>query len=181
MFGPWVAAACLVATPAIAMRFTDEVAWTTSDFVFAIFMLLAVLTPWELTMRSSRDFAALAASAIALGLPFLLVWFTGAVGIIGSENNSANLMFFVVIAIALVGSVLAAFRPAGMAWAMFAAGAAQLAVGAIALIGNMGSEGESWPMDVAVLTGAFTASWLLSGALYRRSARTRARTAVATA
>ena len=64
-------------------------------------LLLAVLTPWELAMRSSRDFSALAASAIALGLPFLLVWFTGAVGIIGSENNSANLMFFVVIAIAL--------------------------------------------------------------------------------
>jgi len=171
-FGPWVGAAALLALPAIAVRYSTEVAWTTFDFLFAGGMFLAVLIPWELAMRTGRDLAFLVGCAIALGLGFLTVWFTGAVGIIGSEDNPANFMFFGVLAVALLGTVFSGFKAKGMSLAMVAAAAAQLLVGAIAYLGNMGVEGESWPKDVIGLTGVFTLLWVLAGGLLRHSSRT---------
>lgn len=169
-FSPWIGAAVLLAAPAVAMQYTREVDWTATDFVTAAVMFLSVLVPWELAMRASRNFAYLAGVAVTLGTAFILVWGTLAVGIIGSENNDANLMFFGVLALAVGGSAVAAFRPAGMAWAMFAAAIAQATVGVIALAGGMGVDGESWPKDVIFLTVFFTLLWTVAGGLFRRAA-----------
>lgn len=167
----WSAAAALLCVPAIAMRFSSEVMWTASDFVVMATLLAAALGAYEFLVSRAPGFAYRAASVLTtLGL-LLLVWMNLAAGVIGSEDNKANWMFAAVIATAAGGACIAHFRPAGMRRTMLAAAAAQLAVGAIALAGDLGTDGAGWPRDVIVLTGFYTGIWLTAAALFGVSAR----------
>ena len=74
----------------------------------------------ELTSRKTGEAAYRAAVILALGSTLLLVWVNGAVGIIGSENNDANLMYAGVIVVGAIGAIIARFKPGGMARALFA-------------------------------------------------------------
>lgn len=160
----WTLAASLLLLPPVAMRFTDEVAWTGSDFAAAGALVGGVGIGLEIAFRTSRSLAYRAGAAAAIATAFLTVWINLAVGIIGSENNSTNLLFAGVLAVALLGSAAGRFRPAGMARATAATAAAQAVVAVVALT-----------IDVrgAVLSGIFAAAWLLSAALFRRAARER--------
>ncbi|HEY0621649.1 hypothetical protein [Sphingomonas sp.] len=160
------AAAALLCVPAIAMRFTGEVVWTASDFVVMGTLLAALLGAYEFLASRAPGTAYRAASVAAtLGL-FLLIWMNMAVGVIGTENNDANMMFIAVIAIGVGGACLARFRPAGMKRALYAAALAQLAVGVIAVAGGLGTEDPNWPRDVIFLTGFYTGLWAVAGTLF---------------
>jgi hypothetical protein len=99
----------------------------------------------------------------------VLVWLNLAVGIIGSENNPANLMYGGVLAVGVIGAVFARFRPRGMARVLLAMALAQALVAAIALIGRLGSPG-SGPLEILTLNGLFVALFAGSAYLFRRSA-----------
>ena len=99
----WSIPVALLLLPAVAMQFTDEVDWNAFDFIFATVMFGSVGLVVELTVRSSRSIAFRAAVALALAAAFLIIWINGAVGIIGDEDNPANLMFGAVLAVALLG------------------------------------------------------------------------------
>ena len=121
----WSAAALLLLLPLVAMQFTDEVNWTAADFVVFGAMLACAGGAFELAARMTRNTAYRAAVGVALAAAFLLVWTNGAVGIIGSEDNPANLMFGGVLAVGLVGAAVVA-AVAGMGYifvatALFAA------------------------------------------------------------
>lgn len=167
----WGAAAAMLLWPAVAMRFTTEVNWTASDFVFMGVLLGAAGGAVEFGMRLSRDPWHRAGMAAAAGGAFLLVWVNAAVGLIGSENNPANLLYLGVIAIALLGSILARFRPRGMALAMLAALAAHLAIGVAALVAGWGGP-SSTPVHVLGVTGVFAMPWLTAAALFHVASRT---------
>jgi hypothetical protein len=94
-----------------------------------------------------------------------------AVGIIGTEDNPANLMFGGVLAVGIVGAVIARLQPQGMARALVATALAQALVAVIALITGLGSAGPGWPGDILVLTGFFAALWVGSALLFRKAAR----------
>lgn len=159
----WGTAVALILLPLIAMRFTDEVAWTASDFVFAILLIGGVGIAGELVVRATGNAAFRAAAAVALLTGFLLVWSNLAVGIIGDEGNPANLAFFGVLAIAIAGAFVARLRPEGMARALFATAFAQLLVSAIALVAHM-----DLPVAIAIF---FVGMWVVSGLLFRIAAR----------
>jgi len=72
-------------------------------------------------------------------------------------------MFSGVLAVGIVGSVIARFRPDGMARALVATALAQALVVVIALGAGLGS-----PL---ILTGFFVALWLGSAWLFRKAAR----------
>jgi hypothetical protein len=175
-------AAVILSLPLLAMQFrvalpdpgsteaTDGVNWTLFDFVFAGVMIVGTGLLLELAARKAPNTAYRAAVTAALAATFFLIWSTGAVGIIGSEDNAANRMYFGVLAIALLGSIVARFRADGMALTMVAAALAQVSVGAIALVGGLGATDPSWPWDVVGATGFFAAPWLGSAWLFRRSA-----------
>lgn len=150
----WAAAALVLILPLVAMQFTDEVNWTVFDFVFAAALLLGVGVLFELAVRKTSDTAYRAAVGIALLAALLLVWVNGAVGIIGSEDNPANLMYGGVLAVGIIGAGLARFRPSGMARTLFAAAIAQVFVTGIALIGGLGSP-LSGPLEIVALIGIF--------------------------
>lgn len=167
----WIVAALLLALPLVAMQFSREVNWTMSDFVFAAIMLATACGTLELAARASGNFPYRAGVAFAVGASFLLVWVNGAVGFLGDEDNPANLMFLGVIAIAIIGSVFAGFRPAGMARAMFAAAAAQVAAALIGLAAGWASPGGGGVYEVVLGTSLFTPLWLASALLFRKAAR----------
>jgi hypothetical protein len=113
------------------------------------------------------------AVGIALLGAFLLTWMNLAVGIIGSEDNPANLMYAGVLAIGLVGAFAVRFRPKEMALTLGVMALAQLVVGVIALSVGLGSTGANWPRVIYVLTAFFAALWLLSACLFHIASRDR--------
>ena len=163
----WAVAALLLLLPLVAMRFSDEVNWSVGDFVIAGALLVGVGVTFELAVRMTGNIAYRAAVGVAVAAAFLLIWVNGAVGIIGSEDNYANLMYVGVLAVGFIGSVIARFRPHGMALAMFATAVAQVLVAAIALIAGLGASGPIWPIGFMVATTFFTALWLGSATLFR--------------
>ena len=157
----WGTAALLLLLPAVAMQFTSEVNWTVGDFLFAGLLIGVVGVTYELTVRVTRSWAHRGAVVCALAAAFLTIWAIGAVGMIGSEENAYNLLFFGVIGVALIGSLIGRFRPAGMAVAMVVAAIAQVAVAA----GGLRSDPRG-----AVLSAGFACLWLLAAWLFRRAA-----------
>jgi hypothetical protein len=166
----WAAAALFILTPLVAMRFTREVNWTAFDFAFAAGMLGAVGLGLELAVRRTSSLPYRAGAGLALAAAFLLVWVSGAVGIIGSEQEDANLLYAGVLAVALVGALAARFRPAGMAWGMAAAALAQILVPVIAAAAWPGVRALVWSPEVPGLTVVFAAIWLGSAWLFRKAA-----------
>ena len=107
--------------------------------------------------------------AVAIVNIVLLFWISGAVGIIGSEDNPANLMYGIVFGIVVIGTLIAWGRAQWLKWVMGLAGVSQAGICMIALIGEMGVDGASWPYDVIVLTAFFTSVWFVSAFLFSRS------------
>ena len=159
----WGGAALLLSLPLIAMQFTAEVNWTGSDFVFMGVMLGAVGLSFELAMRVARSSFYMLGAGLAAGTAFLVTWSNLAVGIIGNEDNRANLMFFGVVAVALVGTLLARLQPRGMAHAMIATALAQAAT----VIATFVLEDQ---LRVSIIVSVFTGMWLLSALLFSKAA-----------
>ena len=169
--GPWTIAAFLLLLPLVAMQFTDEVDWDETDFIVMGAMLFGACGAFELAARMTGNAAYRAGVGIAVVATFLLIWINLAVGIIGSEDNPANLMYFGVLAVGVGGAIIARCRPAGMARALVAMAFAQGLVAVIALAAGLGSEGANWPQVIFVLNGFFAALWLASAGLFRKAAR----------
>lgn len=144
--------------------------WDVLDFAVFGALLAGVGITYTLVTRKSTSNVYRAAVGVAVVAAFILVWVNGAVGIIGNENNDANMMFFGVLAVAVIGAMIARFQPGGMARAMFATALAQGLVAAVALIAGLGSAGPIWPRDILVLTAFFAALWLFSAWLFRSAA-----------
>ena len=109
------------------------------------------------------------AGAIATTAVLVLVWLSLGVGIIGSDGDPANRMYFGVVAVGIIGALVARFRPRGMASALLAMALAQTLIAAIALIAGLGRP-WSGPLELLLLNGFFVAVFLGSAWLFRRAA-----------
>ena len=158
----WGTAAFILLLPLVAMQFTDEVNWDETDFIVIGAMLAVACGTYELAARLAVNSAYRAGVGVAVVASFLLIWINLAVGIIGSEDNRLNLLYGGVLAVALAGALIGRFRPAGMARAFIAAAVAQLLVGVVALTAGY---------FTLVLEAFFAGMWLISAALFRKSAR----------
>jgi hypothetical protein len=157
--------------PLFAMQVTGEVDWDVADFAILAAMLGGVGGTYELAARKAANTAYRAAVGIALVAVFILIWMNLAVGIIGGEDNPANVMYGGVLAVGIVGAIIVRFQPQGMARALVATALAQALVALIALIAGLGSTEANWPDVVITVTGFFTALWLASAWLFRKAAR----------
>jgi len=165
-----VAALILLLLPLLAMQVTDEVAWDLADFVVAGALLFGTGLTFELVARKMDSIAYRAAVGIAVVTALLLVWMNLAVGIIGNEDNPANLMYIGALAVGLIGALIARFQPRGMARALFVTALALMLVAVIALLAGLGSPG-SGPLEIAALNGFFAALFVGSALLFRKAAR----------
>jgi len=109
------------------------------------------------------------AVGVALAAALMLVWLSLGVGIIGADGDPANVMYFGVLAVGLIGALIARFRPRGMARALSATALAQALVGAIAIFGGLGRP-YSGALELLGLNGFFVALFVGSAWLFRRAA-----------
>ena len=168
----WAVASLILLLPLVAMQFTDEVNWDVADFAFAGALLIGTGITYELAVRKTGDTAYRAAVGVALAAAFILVWLSLGVGIIGRDGDPANLMYFGVLAVGIIGALIARFRPRGMARALFATALAQTSVAVIALVAGLGYP-WSGPLELSVLNGFFVALFVGSAWLFRRAAHGR--------
>jgi hypothetical protein len=145
--------------------------WSPADFVVAAAIFAIVGGTFELAVRASGNVWYRSGAATALAAAFLLVWINLAVGIIGNENNPLNLMFFGVIAIAVVGSIVARFNGQGMAGVMTAAAAVQALIGVGVFVLDLGAAEPPGGPGLLGLIEFFALLWLLSAWCFRRAAR----------
>jgi hypothetical protein len=162
----WGTAAFVLLLPWLAMQFTREMAWDLADFVILGAMLVAACGTYEFATRITGNAAYRAGVVTAVATAFILIWLNLAVGIIGNEGNPANLMFGGVIAIGIVGALIARFQPRGMALALVATAIAQALVAVVAGTGH-----------TLILSAFFVALWLVSARLFWKAAREQDRAA----
>jgi hypothetical protein len=99
-----------------------------------------------------------AAVCLAIATSLILIWMNLAVGIIGNEENPANLMFFGVLAVGMIGAFIAHLQPYGMALTLFAMAIAQMLVAMVALIAGLGF--------TLIINGLFALLWIGSALLF---------------
>lgn len=167
----WIAAACLLLLPALAMQFFPQsgVNWTALDFAVMGAMLAIACGLYELGAWLSANAAYRAGFGVAVLTAFLTLWVNLAVGMLGSADDSINLMFAGVLCVAAVGALVAALKPAGMSRAMITAAIAQLLAVGVGLALR-----EFEPREL-MLTAMFALPWLVSAALFRKAARDQSR------
>jgi hypothetical protein len=168
-----LAVALILLVPLIAMQFTDEVAWSPFDFAVAGALLFGTGLAFELITRQAGANAYRAAVGVALLAALLLVWINLAVGIIGSEDNPANLMYIGVLAVFLIGALRARFRPQAMPRVLFATALAQVVVPVVALmIWQPEISSPEVLLDLLRVVGVnafFVVMWVGSALLFRRT------------
>lgn len=160
----WGGAAVLLSLPLIL-----QAPWTILDYVFAAVMFGIVGSVIELAVRTSGNPWYRGGAVMAAATAFLLVWVNGAVGIIGEPGNPANLMFPAVIAIALVGAMVARFRADGMARAMAIAAIAEALVAGPVVAMGLGASEPPGTAGIVLLIAGFTAMWAISAYLFKRA------------
>ena len=159
----WGAAAALLALPAIAMRVSDDVAWSSGDFIVAAALLLMLGLAVEGAVRLRKD-RAMAAGTLLAGLAaFLTAWLNGAVGIIGNEGEPINLGFYALLLAALFASIVAWFRPSVLKWIFAVVAAGQIALG-FAALSMMPGHAVEWG-----LLGVFAALWGAAAFLFGKA------------
>ena len=161
----WSLAAGLLALPAVAMQFTDEVDWTGGDFLFAAIMFTTIGGLLELAARVSASLAYRVGSAMAVGTGFLTIWITLAVGIVGAEDNPQNILYFGIVGMAICVAVAALGDPRALARGMRATAVFQGLVCLVHVIDAI--------YPAVLIDGFFTMTWLTAGALFARAAKER--------
>lgn len=163
----WTTAALILLLPAIAMPFTYEVNWTLGDFVFAGVLLFVPLGIYEVVARKTADPNYRTGAGMALVAALLLLWVNGAVGITDSE---ADLLYVLALAVGVVGTFVARFRPHGMARAMYATALALAAAGTVALVAGMVPAYNS-VFEILGITVLFAVLFVGAALLFRKAAR----------
>ena len=168
-----LATSSILMVPLVAMLFTNEVNWKLSDFIVMGSLLFGTGLAFVLISRILDDIAYRAAVGISVVAGLLLIWMNLAVGIIGSEDNPANLLYAGVLAIGIVGAGIARFQPRGMSYTLFATALAQMLVPVIALVIWRPSLTEPpGIVGVFMLNAFFAALFVVSALLFRRVVQT---------
>jgi hypothetical protein len=172
-WGRWViVTAAVLAVPALAMAFnigvpdpgsgTDGVNWSPMDFATMGVLILGSGLLFEYASGRGRSTAHKAGVGIAVLAGLGLVWGNLAVGMMDVEPG--NLMYVLVLFVALVGAAIGRFEPREAALAMFATAGAQAVVALIALITGLG--------PTILADALFVAAWVASGLLFREASLT---------
>ena len=170
-----VATAVILLVPLVAMQFTDEVVWTLFDFAVAGALLAGTGLTYRAAARRAGNISHRVAVGGALAAALFLVWTNLAVGIIGDPGEPANAMYIGVVAVGIVGTIVARLRPEGMARVMLAMALAMALAAVIALIAGEHQAAHSSVFEILAVNGFFTALFAGSARLFQHAARRHAR------
>ncbi|MGN7888555.1 hypothetical protein ACN9ML_14740 [Dyadobacter endophyticus] len=169
---PWHIVAVIVLVP---LLLTALALWHWKPGAFVLASVLALggaRVVYELlTMKKMGNRAYQLAFGLAVAAVLLLVWMNVAVGgILG--DNPANMMYFGVLLVGLMGAIISRLQPKGMSNALFATAFAMMLVPLVA-----------WAIGTPAFANGLAAvfalhscfAWLFTGSalLFRRAAHTR--------
>jgi hypothetical protein len=164
-----VVTAAVLAVPALAMAFnlaipdpgsgTDGVNWGPMDFAIIGVLVLGAGLLFEYASSRGRGVAHRAAVGIAVAAGLFMVWANLAVGMMDVEPG--NLMYVLVLSVALIGAAIGRFEPREASFAMFATAAVHVVVVVIALLADLGPEVRA---DAFLVT-----AWVASALLFRQA------------
>ena len=97
----------------------------------------------------------------------------GAVGLIGVEGDTADLVYAGVLVVGVSGALIARLQSRGMALALFATASAQALVAVVALVAGKHQATVSSLPEILISNGFFVALWLGSAWLFRSATRER--------
>jgi hypothetical protein len=169
-WGRWVlVTAAILAIPALAMAFKvgvpdpglgiGGVDWSPMDFATMGVLILGSGLLFEYASSRGGSVAHRAAVGIAVLAGLGLIWVNLAVGMMDVENG--NLLYVLVLFVALVGAAIGRFEPREASIAMFSTAGVHAVVAAIAFIANLG---PTIPADAF-----FILAWVASGLLFRQA------------
>lgn len=173
----WVAfvTGLLLLIPLMAMQFSSGVEWTFSDFMAAGGLLFGtgfiyILVTQIIAIKMGGNIVYRVAIGFALLSGLFLIWSNLAVGLIGSENRAINLLYFIVIAVGLIGTFIVRFQPKGMTLVMFTMAGTHALIAAIALILGMQQLPHSSVVEILSVNGFFIVLFVLAALLFRYAA-----------
>lgn len=159
----WFGAALVFSLPLIASLLSSEMNWSFADFALFGAMVFGVCAMYELGMYISSNRAYRLGFALTLFGMFVLVFVNLAVGIIGSEDNPANLAFFGIPLVGVTGALLSRFSARGLARTLSVMAISQVSAAFLAPASDL--------MLMALVTGVFTTLWLAAAQAFRVAAR----------
>ncbi len=168
-----LATAFLLLVPLVAMLFTDEVAWGPLDFAVAGVLLFSAGLTYEWSRRRRARSCTESPSAWRSGPRSSSPGPNLAAELIGDEGSPANLLCGGVVAVGVVGALIARLQPQGMAQTLFAMALAQALVPLIAVIvwrHSVTSREEA--LRVLGVTAFFVTLFVGSALLFRRASAT---------
>ena len=166
----WSAAAGLFLLPVMVEFASADFGWDFADFIFWAVVLSVSCPLFDWAARKSPNFSYLAGSGAALAAGFGLIVVNGAVGLVGSEDEGHNLLFGLVLLVAIVGAFIARGRAEGLARAMLAAAVVHIAISAILLVRAGGATEATLGAEIIGLL-VFAGVWLVSAWCFRQAAR----------
>ncbi len=117
------------------------------------------------------------AIAVALATVLFLILAIGALGIIGAGGRPDRI-YAAVLAVLAIGTVVARFRPQGMALVLVATAITQVVVTAVALLAGLHHTEGASVVDILGVNAMYAALFSLSAWLFRRAAEEQAVLAV---
>lgn len=117
-------------------QFVKGMTWGLEDFLVAGGLLFGVTIVYEMLNQKKQLVNYKKALSIALGTNLVLIWSNLAVGIIGSENNPVNLIYFSIPIIFLSGAIISNFKASGLAKTLNIMAIVQISIPLGALIIN---------------------------------------------
>lgn len=164
----WSMAGLVLLLPLVAMLFTDEVNWSAGDFLFAIGLLGGTGFLCELAIRRSHDNSYRTGVLLALAAMFLLVWSNAAVGFVGSGSNAANVLYFAMVAIPIIGGAVSGFKAKGMFLTLLLTAIVQAAITVFAFATDLVHEDSS--SMILAINAIFILLWMGSAMLFHHAA-----------
>lgn len=161
----------LLLVPLVGMQFSDEINWTLSDFIFAGVLLFGTGSAFAFVLTNKGSNFYKAGMGIAILASFLVVWSNGAVGIVGHEGESINILYYGVLAIGLIGSFIARFQAKRMVYALYAMVTSIMIITIIALMGYMQEPPHSSTMQILGVNAFFVTLFLLSAISFRNATK----------
>lgn len=143
--------------------------WTIADFLVAGCLLAVLGSGAWWVARPGRPWSRRLADFGMIGSNVLLIWINGAVGVIGTEDRDANLLYLILPVFGIAGAAASRWTGRARYLASLASAMAMVLIGGLALAFGWGEGGARWPVDVLSVTAVFTAGFLFAAWLYRQA------------
>lgn len=165
----------IIALPMLASFLIDAITGFSGESLSVggatLWMMATLVIGTVIMFRVTKTFPGIYrfAAMVAIGTAFLITWANGAVGIIGSEENRINLIYFVIILMGFLGATISNFETRGIAFSLFGMAFTQMMI-AVLLILSANSIAPNMTFKLIIfflaLHGFFAGAYALSGFLF---------------